>query len=88
MQQTPNRDGYIFTKTLADGHTDYKMEVWDFLTPLEARQCLNLDIDDPDNAKYDAKNINCDYIKGADVAILVYDVKKPHTFEWCRSEAK
>ena len=37
VQRTPNKDGYIYTKTLTDSNTDYKMEAWDFLTPLEAR---------------------------------------------------
>ena len=37
VDQTPNRDGYIFEKNLADGYTNYKIQAWDFLTPLEAR---------------------------------------------------
>lgn len=63
------------------------MEAWDFLTPLEARQCLNMKIKDADNARYDAISINKDYISGSDVAVLVYDVTKPHTLEWCKSTA-
>ena len=88
VSQTPNKDGYIYTKNLADSNTDYQMEVWDFLTPLEARQCLNLKIENPEHARYDARTINKDYICGADVAVMVYDVMKPHTLEWCKSEAK
>jgi GTPase SAR1 family protein len=87
VKRTPHKDGYIFTKTLADGNTNYTMQLWDFLTPLEARQCLNLKIQDPTHARYDAKSINRDYIGNSDVAVLVYDVMKPHTFDWCRTEA-
>lgn len=59
---------------MEDGHTEYKMEVWDFLTPLEARQCLNLKIKNVDQARYDAIGLNKDYISGSDIAVLVYDV--------------
>ena len=79
---------------MADGQSTYKMEAWDFLTPLEARQCLNMKIKkenkDPinqANIRYDAMNINKDYIAGSDIAIMVYDVSKPQTLEWCKAEA-
>lgn len=88
VKQTPNKDGYIFTKKMQDGHTDYIMEAWDFLTPLEARQCLNLKVVNPEHARYDSLNINKDYISGCEVAVLVYDVSKPHTLDWCRQEAQ
>lgn len=54
IKETPLHDGYIFTKKLFDGHTDYEIEFWDFLTPLEARQCLEKNTKiDPKHAKYD-----------------------------------
>jgi GTPase SAR1 family protein len=87
VKQTPKKDGYIFTKKMADGHTEYTMELWDFLTPLEARQCLNLKIKDVEHARYDAISLNKEYISGSDVAVMVYDVSKPHTLEWCKAEA-
>ena len=62
--------------------------MWDFLTPLEARQVLDLQIEDPENSKYDAHGINQEYISGSDVVVLVYDVKRPHTFLWCKRQAK
>lgn len=72
---------------MADGYAEYKIEAWDFLTPLEARQCLNLEIQDQEHARYDAVEINKDYIGEADVVVFVYDVMKQHTLDWCRDEA-
>ena len=57
------------------------------MTPLEARQCLNLKIDDQEHARYDAVAINKEYISSADVAVMVYDVTKQYTLDWCREEA-
>ena len=44
-------------------------------------------INNNEHARYDATTINQDYISGADVAVLVYDLTKPHTLEWCKTEA-
>lgn len=87
VKQTPRKDGYVFEKTLADGYAEYKIEAWDFLTPLEARQCLNLEIKDQEHARYDAIEINKEFIGEADVVVFVYDVMKQHTLDWCRDEA-
>ena len=39
---------------MSDGHTDYNIEFWDFLTPLEAKQCLEGTDEVSKGAKYDA----------------------------------
>lgn len=62
------------------------MQAWDFLTPLEARQCLNLDVKDQEYANYDAMTINRDSIGDSDIAVMVYDVTKQHTLDWCQGE--
>lgn len=36
-KETPRKDGYIYTKSLFDGQSEYRIDFWDFLTPLEAR---------------------------------------------------
>lgn len=63
------------------------MQAWDFLTPLEARQRLNLKEQDKEHARYDSTKVNKDYISGCDVVVFIYDVTKQHTFDWCRDEA-
>ena len=71
---------------MADEYANHEIQAWDFLTPLEARQCLTLDIEDREHTRYDTVTINKEYISGADVAVMVYDVCKQHTLDWCREE--
>lgn len=83
IYKTPHKDGYIFTKTFEDYEQVVKYEMWDFLNPLEARQCLGLDVQKDQNAHYDAFSANKDYIIGSDVILLVFDIQNRNSFEHC-----
>lgn len=83
VYKTPNKDGYIFTKTFEDSEQVVKYEVWDFLSPLEARQCLGLDLQKDQQATYDVYGQNKDYIIGSDVIVFVFDIQNRNSFEHC-----
>ena len=44
IYNTPNKDGYIYTKEFEDYEQVVKYEMWDFLAPIESRQCLDKNV--------------------------------------------
>ena len=88
VKQTPNKDGYIFHKTFEESGELFRYEMWDFLNPLEARQCLGLAIQENQKARYDAFGKNKDAITTSDIVLLVFDVSEQSQFNHCVDLAK